>query len=364
MLLTDFIKNNPDWRTLITGEPYCIDIKENDAYIIFKYNQIESDFNNPLVKECRGIIFRKSDWKCVCRKFDKFMNFGEGPADKIDWNTARVQEKIDGNLIALWHDDGWHISTNGMIDAFETTCPTGERFGDLFTEAFERDYGSLRTFMGSLDTKKTYVFELCHPLTRVVIRYEYPMVYHTGTRDIETMQELNIDIGVRKPKEFKFNSLEDVIAMAQTLPYSQEGYVVVDANWRRVKVKAPSYVAVHHLKNNGVITYKRLIELVIKNEQCEFTNYFPEFQPYIDKTVAAWETYVSKIKADMGSIKDKVFPTRKDYALEVKTMTCSPFMFKAVDKGWGEKDIVPFLSELPRDRLVEWIGLKQEEKVI
>jgi hypothetical protein len=30
-----------------------------------------------------------------------------------------------------------------------------------------------------------------------------------------------------------------------------EGYVIVDANFNRVKVKKPAYVAVHHLKGKS-----------------------------------------------------------------------------------------------------------------
>lgn len=51
--------------------------------------------------------------------YKKFFNFGEDCAATIDWNTAKVQEKIDGSLISLyWYDDSWHISSTG--------CPAGD----------------------------------------------------------------------------------------------------------------------------------------------------------------------------------------------------------------------------------------------
>ena len=137
--LVDYIKTHPDWRTELTQKPYCLTIKDDGPYTIFTYSQIDSDFYNPIVKVSRGIILKNAgqdDMKIVSWRYNKFANWGEGYADKIDWATARVQEKVDGSLIALWFDEGqWHISTNGMISAF--TCdlqnPTEDFkcFGDL-----------------------------------------------------------------------------------------------------------------------------------------------------------------------------------------------------------------------------------------
>ena len=92
---------------------------------MFKYNQIESDFEYQLVREARGIILREKVWKVVCRPFDKFFNYGEQFSDVrlIDWEHVYVQQKVDGSLIKIWYDFGrWHISTNGSIDAFKAEC--------------------------------------------------------------------------------------------------------------------------------------------------------------------------------------------------------------------------------------------------
>ena len=117
--LREFILSHDNWEELLTAEPYYLKISRDDEYIMFKYNQVFSDFNIPLVREARGIIFRESDWECVCHPFDKFGNYGESYCPEIDWKTTSVQEKVDGSLIKFWYDNGWHISTNGTIDAFK-----------------------------------------------------------------------------------------------------------------------------------------------------------------------------------------------------------------------------------------------------
>lgn len=96
MELEKFIKEHSDWKELLQQESYCILMNEDDDYVLLKYNQIQSDFNLPIVRECRGVILYKRTLEVVCRPFDKFGNYGEGYCPEIDWSTARVQEKIDG----------------------------------------------------------------------------------------------------------------------------------------------------------------------------------------------------------------------------------------------------------------------------
>ena len=43
-------------------------------------------------------------------------------------------------------------------------------------------------------------------------------------------------------------------------------------------MKSFAYLAVHHLKNNGVMSYRRAVELVRTNEIDEVLAYFPELK--------------------------------------------------------------------------------------
>jgi len=54
--IVNFIKTNPDWQVTLSHKPYCIEYRTNQKFphlVLLKYNQIESDFYNPIVKECR-----------------------------------------------------------------------------------------------------------------------------------------------------------------------------------------------------------------------------------------------------------------------------------------------------------------------
>ena len=89
-------KSFSEIKNVLEGPPYNCNVSEDGNYYLIKYNQIRSDFSNKAVCQARGIILRKTDNKIVCWPFEKFFNYGEKYASSINWDSAKVQEKIDG----------------------------------------------------------------------------------------------------------------------------------------------------------------------------------------------------------------------------------------------------------------------------
>ena len=274
--LIEFIKNNPsNWQELL--EEKQVVVKNCGGLYIFNYS-ILADFTDPYVREARGIIIDLKNMKVVCWPFTKFCNYGEKGADNIDWSTARVQEKVDGSIIKLWYyNDKWNVSTNGVIYAEFAECTDALSFYDVFTEAAANvglDYFKL-------NKENTYIFELVSKYNRVVIDYNTePTLYHIGTRNNVTGEESVCDIGIKHPKEYSLSSLEDCVAAAAALnekdsPVKQEGFVVVDAQYRRIKIKSPEYVAVHRILPNGEITDERIIEYIKAGIADDVVAYIP-----------------------------------------------------------------------------------------
>ena len=94
--IIQFIKTHPNtWRDILSSPPYNLIIKDGingyEGLVLLKYNQFDSDFSLPIVRECRGIIIDIEDnFNPVCHPFNKFFNYGEKYADSIDWKSARV----------------------------------------------------------------------------------------------------------------------------------------------------------------------------------------------------------------------------------------------------------------------------------
>jgi T4 RnlA family RNA ligase len=302
-----FCYMHDNWEELLTQEPYYLKIKEDGPYVIFNYDQLKSDFNNPIVQEARGIIFRRDNWSHpICWAFNKFFNAQEPNAAEIDWSTAFVSEKIDGSIIKVWWDwsSGWHISTNGIIDAYKAELGDARMpsFGDYFEIALNKYYSSFADFVENLEFDYTYIFELVGPYNRVVIPYDEPDLYFLGARNKFTGEEFNCSsliaggLGMGRfklPKQYPLTSLNDCINRADTYSWDQEGFVVADAKGNRVKVKSPAYVMAHFARNNNVITRKHLIKIILMNEVEEFLCYADEYKDALQDVQKLMRAYIN-----------------------------------------------------------------------
>lgn len=329
-----YCNNHANWIEELAQEPYCLKIKREGSYVIFNYDQIHSDFSNKIVREARGIIFKEGRWQNpVCWAFDKFGNYGESYVPKIDWATSFVTEKVDGSLIKMWYNAGsWYISTNGTIDAFN--APTSEakygNFGELFYATVCNYYRLFDSFLDGLNENLTYMFELVGPYNRVVIPYEKPAVYFLGARDKYTGEEylcnaINAEnLGVSKfnrPQIYQLLTLDDCVRVAETFSWDQEGFVVCDANFNRVKVKSPAYVMAHFARNNNVITKKHLIKVILLNEVEEFKCYAADYEDVLNEVQEQMKLFVSignMLAEACRVISDKL--ARPDYARMVKVL--------------------------------------------
>lgn len=348
-----FCSTHDNWEELLTVEPYYLKIKEDGPYVIFNYDQIRSDFNNPIVREARGIIFRKGKWEYpVCWAFNKFGNYGESYVPDIDWNTAFVSEKVDGSLIKVWWDGDWNISTNGTIDAFKAELNNVKfsSFGEYFINTLLRYYENSTEFYCHLDTDYTYMFELVGPYNRVVIPYEEPAIYFIGARDKTTGEEFCCSkvvtgaLGMgrfNRPAQYSLSSLSDCVKAAELKSWDDEGFVVCDAWFNRVKIKSPAYVMAHYARNNSVINRKHLIKVILAGEAEEFLCYAADYKEELEtvqnlmnayckvgdqiakscqrlyeipkKTYAAWVQTIPKIYQDLAFKNYNNIMSTKDY---------------------------------------------------
>lgn len=370
MKILDFMNAHPDWEKLLAAAPYYLDIRtdeiDNVQYWLLKYNQIMSDMGLELVQEARGSIFRQNEeghWCCVCYPFDKFFNYGEqySAVGHIDWESASVQQKVDGSLIKLWWDyDGWVISTNGSIDAFKAECGN-TTYGDLVQKVINR----VPNFLKHLDPDYTYMFELTSPYNHIVVRYEGINLWYLGRRNILTLEEdregLDIE-GILHPQIYPHHSLAECIAAAHEMGDDEEGYVVCDANFNRIKIKGDEYLALHKLRGNGPLTTLRVVEMWQNDSLDDFVAYYPEFKEFTDDVVQhirnlitqcdfAWKATYS-ISENGGS--------RADFAREANTYgsIIRSYLYARLDEK--VKDCSDYLMNIRARTLASYIMEEME----
>ena len=223
--------------------------------VLLSYDQIKSPTYHPIVKECRGIILDEDDcWKVVNYPFNRFYNYGQNEAE-IDWSTAVVQEKLDGSLCSLfYYRSEWLVATSGKADASGIVNGFNFTFADLFWKVFKQlDY--ILPIYGY----STYIFELCTSYNKVVVEYKEPRLVLLGYRNLFSgyeatyidLQKIAKDYNFEIVKQYELNNLEDILDYLKTTKGNElEGFVVVDNNFNRIKIKSEEYVSLHHIRDN------------------------------------------------------------------------------------------------------------------
>ena len=296
----------------------------------FTYSQINSApfKDHPIVKECRGLILdRDNNWNIVAFPFTRFFNWGEPGAADINWTSARIQEKLDGSLIIVyWYAGAWHAATKGTPDGVATTWDGSTTYASYFWQAVDRSPYRIRE---ALVPGWTYCFEVTGEATRVVTQ----QVGNPGTATVLAIRdqagdEQDVTVWANSlpvVRHFDFGTAAAVnIAAAELDPIEQEGFVVVDANFQRVKIKSPRYVALHY--NKFTLTRRGIIDLIRKGETDEVLAYFPELQSrydeirdHLNRHGEAISSWFANITRDFDNCDPRDREVRKRFAAVVQS---------------------------------------------
>jgi RNA ligase len=272
-----------------------------------KYSQLESPMAEPIVQQCRGIILDSArDWQIISYPYDKFFNYGEESAAAIDWNWAKVYEKLDGSLMVLYV----------------------QRFGVSFADLFWRVWRELGYVLPQ-ETHYCFIFELMTPYNRVVVRHhENQLVLH-GVRNLETLAEEVPELWTQKYGwqcvcSYELQTWQDILNAVQLLdPMDSEGYIVCDRHFNRIKVKSPQYVAMFHMRSE--FSSRKFLEVIRNNEGEEFLAYYPEWTTLYRSIQQKYEDFVAEIEAVYDRY--QAIELQKDFAMAVKHLPYSGVLF-------------------------------------
>lgn len=271
-----------------TLEKFKLIHKDYPDKVLIKYDQILASptlMAMDELQESRGLILEKGTWKVMCLTFKKFFNSEEGNAHKLDRPSTKIMEKLDGSLIQVhydWNKGEWFGGTTGTAEGEgEVNNLVEKTFNKLFWSVLKEKY---QIDSSSFDKNYCYGFELTTPFNIVVTPHGVSKATLLMARNLETLEEVSFDelskmadkIGVPMVKTYDFDNW-DIGTLKRTfndMTWIDEGYVLVDKYHKRVKVKNPSYVAVHHTKNKMAAYH--IMEVVKSNELEEYLAVFPD----------------------------------------------------------------------------------------
>jgi len=373
--IQEYIETHENWEEELKNAPYCLEIKRDTVFgrdlILFKYNQIESDFSQDIVKESRGLVLEDKSFAPVVFPFVKFFNHSEPYADEIDWSTASVQTKIDGSIIKIVKMDEEHllIGTNSNIDA--SKCPFAEQvgckaktWGDLILEGLSH-YGLTESGLAKmLNYDKTYIFELTSPFNQVVVRWTETKLNFIGVRDNITFKEEKYEKHPLSkvfdtPKIYPLKNLQECLEETSKMGDDEEGYVVRDDNFHRIKVKSPRYLELHRLAGNGILSIERGIDVVKKGETMEMIAYFPHFKDSLEEIKRRYDEFVSRLETSWDGFMTLVTPLapRKEAAIWIQKNFDIPGVGFALLDG-KVRNVREWLEKCPSKNLVKHLGFK------
>lgn len=297
-------------------------------------------FDQPFHSECRGIILDEANnWECIAFPFSKFWNLGEPQAAEIDWNTATVYEKLDGSMITLSKYNGEYIvATTGTPDARTPVGDFDYTFEQLFYEALKVN----NLEIPNIPEGVTLIFELMTGFNQIVVPHPKMEVALLAARNARTGAWLDINAfpNYPKPKTFNFRNIDELVRSFSSFKgIDQEGYVVVDANNNRIKIKHPEYVILHRAATGT--TFSALVSLALQGEVSETVAYFPHLTNSLNTLQYKIDIYCAEIDCLFKQLKE--LPTRKEFAMEATKTKYSKILFQMKDKNISAREVL--LSE-------------------
>ena len=314
-------------------DQYNIKSRQDGKKVILDYDHVFSPKHETIVQECRGLILEEHSWNIICFPFKRFFNYGEGFAAPIDWESARIFEKIDGsNLNYSSTNDKWSFSTRKMIHA-EGKAEIGLTYGEIAFEALAHMGYDVKVFNKLLNKNYTYMFEMVSPYTQVYIYYPTPHLYLLGVRDNISLQELDPNpiskiIGIPCPEEYKLGTIKAIQFMVNSRKGTEyEGVVVRDKFFNRIKVKNADYVAGQGAVFSLACSDKNIVQLIMNGNEDDV---IPHCTDHIKEKIALYRTKFSKALSNINNAFESIkhIDNQKDFAKEAKKTPYSHFLFQ------------------------------------
>lgn len=318
---------------------------------------------------------------------------------KIDNNSKRydIQTKKTNNFFAngilvhnsiikvYFYNDEWRIATNGTIDASNAISRDGINFKTLFFDILSKS--NFDEMTKNFDKKNTYIFEMIHPLTQIVVNYENlkelvfigviqnecnengKIVDYDIFSIYNKMRKIFKNNSVRFPRRFDLSDKTDLSDLSKIADEENisgndfEGFVVTQIDdgkvIGRVKIKSPKYVQLHHVATGESVT-NNLITVLIKNEMEEFEIYLKNLPPHVSEEYKSLKKRYFKLVRHLnkyGKIyrEKSINITRKELAIDIKNTIpkYSGFIFTMIDNH----NITP-------EKIMEKMGVKKIKSLL
>ncbi len=188
-------KSFEEIKNVFTNAPFHLSIKEDrDEPIYMVSFTDESDLQDPLSRECNGLIVDKRNNKVIHSGFSKCYSNDNDPIE-IDFNEPGlfIEPMVEGSIVKLFWIPGegtttgkWHWATSRHTDASRNFWASSKSFKDLIDEVINNgEVESMNLFYKDTNVCSTFVLQHQYTLNSVQV----PKLVLLTTTNLETMRE-------------------------------------------------------------------------------------------------------------------------------------------------------------------------------
>ena len=352
---------------------YAIGFRVNEelGVVCLNYSQFDSPMSEPIVRECRSLTLEIGSWDIMVWAFPRFFNYGEGniPED-FDWENFQTTEKLDGSLITLWchREAGWQISTRSVPDGNTQVDDTGLTFKELVFMALEDMGTSWEEVTRYLYPNSCYVCELLCEENQVVVHMNGRKLVLLAIRDLTTNTEIDAQVWKAEHSEFPLSvvhlyekfSLEAVREFVQTRnPLEHEGFVLMDKNFNRIKLKSDAYCFMSHKRDGLGKSNRTRLKLVLSDAMDDIMPILPKF---VQEKILDLQSRLNGLIDEITLVHEQLkgIETQKEFAGKALTYRFSAVLFVlrsgrlATARDW-------FLTA-PIKNTLAWLKLEDDDE--
>lgn len=341
--------------------------------VCLNYDQINSPLSETIVQECRALILERGTWEVKSWPFKKFFNVGEFLAVKeFDWDDFDTFEKLDGSIIHFWHHNalGWQVGTRSVPDSKTPYCDDPSKtFYDLICSTLVEQGTSFEELTSFFVPGYCYTFELTGPENQVVVFYEKRRVSLLAVRNLTTLEEENAEdwikfnlppwIDVHEAKAYHGWTLEQISKTVQEMnPTQQEGFVLVDKNWNRLKIKSEAYCLMSHSRDSLGKSNRARLELIFAGKEDDVLSILPKTVQdkilFLKSALMRLQNEVSLAYTRISHIRDQ-----KEFAAEALKTKYSGMLF-SLRKNPLLKPSDAIKQTMPK-KVLELLSLQEED---
>lgn len=307
---------------------------------IYNYDFLKAKGGTKIENEARGLILN-TEGDIVSMSFPRFFNYNQGWASELDWEHTNAELKLDGTLITVYAYKGnYFIQTRGRANADGSLAQSEETFYErvfeIFKKKFNDPFGPFKA--NNPNEKYCWCFEYVSPDNRIVTPYEYEALVLIAAFNKNLCSEVKpeyvdqfaAEYHFQRPAFSRVTSMAAVEKLLEKLDPLEEGLVLVDHRFRRIKAKNPGYLSIARLKNTGIdIQPRHFADVVLKGDGEEIAGYFPEYKGIL----LFFEEVITSLMAEVDTVWHlyKIAPDKKTFADNVKSHPLCHLLFLAWD---------------------------------